>query len=76
MCGDAFKAPLAKIFLTFKFNYLQIFNSTPKIKTPKTRIMIRKIVIRQVDKHNHPRGQTIYQINQRLFVALQQSVGE
>ncbi len=44
--------------------------------TPKTRIMIRKIAIRHVDKHNRPRGQTIYQINQRLFVALQHGVGE
>jgi hypothetical protein len=42
----------------------------------ETRIMIRKIVIRHVDKHNRPRGQTIYQINQRLSVALQQGVGE
>jgi hypothetical protein len=38
--------------------------------------MIRKIVIRHVDKHNRPRGQTIYQINQRLSVALQRGVGE
>jgi hypothetical protein len=37
---------------------------------PKMRIMIRKIAIRHADKHNRPRGQTIYQINQRLFVAL------
>jgi hypothetical protein len=36
---------------------------------PETRIMIRKIVIRHVNKHNRPRGQTIYQITQRLFVA-------
>jgi hypothetical protein len=33
-------------------------------------IMIRKIAIRHADKHNRPWGQTIYQINQRLFVAL------
>jgi hypothetical protein len=33
---------------------------------PKTRIMIHKIAIRQIDKHNRPRGQTLYQINQRL----------
>jgi hypothetical protein len=38
---------------------------------PKTRIMIRKIAIRHTDKHNRPQGQTIYQINQCLFVALQ-----
>ncbi len=76
MCGDAFRVPPAKIFLTFKFNYLQNFNSTPKIKTPETRIMIRKIVIHHADKHNHPRGQTIYQINQCLFVALQQGIEE
>jgi hypothetical protein len=38
--------------------------------TPESRIMIRKIAIRHVDKHNQPRGQTIYQINQRLSVAL------
>jgi hypothetical protein len=24
MCGDAFRAPPAKIFLTFKFNYLHL----------------------------------------------------
>jgi hypothetical protein len=36
----------------------------------ETRIMIRKITIRHADKHNRPRGQTIYQINQRLSVAL------
>jgi hypothetical protein len=42
----------------------------------ETRIMIRKITIRHADKHNHPRGQTIYQINQCLFVTLQQGVGE
>ncbi len=35
-------------------------NATKEILT---RIMIRKIVIRHVDKHNCPRGQTIYQIN-------------
>jgi hypothetical protein len=39
--------------------------------TPETRIMIHKIAIRHADKHNRPRGQTIYQINQRLSVALQ-----
>jgi hypothetical protein len=38
---------------------------------PKTRIMIRKIAIRHANKHNRPRGQTIYEINQRLFVTLQ-----
>jgi hypothetical protein len=27
---------------------------------PETRIMIRKIAIRHADKHNQPRGQTIY----------------
>jgi hypothetical protein len=43
---------------------------------PDTRIMIHKIAIRHTDKHNGPRGQTIYQINQRLFVTLQQGVGE
>jgi hypothetical protein len=43
---------------------------------PETRIMIRKIAIRHVDKHNRPRGQTIYQINQRLSVVLQRGVGE
>ncbi len=43
---------------------------------PETRIMIRKIAIHHTDKHNHPRGQTIYQINQRLSVALQRDVGE
>jgi hypothetical protein len=32
----------------------------------ETCIMIRKIAIRHADKHNCPRGQTIYQINQRL----------
>jgi hypothetical protein len=42
----------------------------------ETRIMIRKIVICHVDKHNQPRGQTIYQINQHLFVTLQRGVGE
>jgi hypothetical protein len=30
---------------------------------PEMRIMIRKIAIRHADKHNPPRGQTIYQIN-------------
>jgi hypothetical protein len=34
------------------------------------RIMIRKIAIRHADKHNQPRGQTIYQMNPRLSVAL------
>jgi hypothetical protein len=43
---------------------------------PETRILIRKIAIRHADKHNRPQGQTIYQINQRLFVALQRSIGE
>jgi hypothetical protein len=38
--------------------------------------MIRKIAIRHADKHNRPRGQTIYQINQCLSVALQRGVGE
>jgi hypothetical protein len=38
--------------------------------------MIRKIAIRHADKHNRPRGQTIYQINQRLSVALQRGIGE
>ncbi len=42
----------------------------------ETRIMIRKIAIRHADKHNRPRGQTIYQINQRVSVALQRGVGE
>jgi len=41
----------------------------------ETRIMIRKIAIRHADEHNPPRRQTIYQINQRLSVALQQGVG-
>jgi hypothetical protein len=44
--------------------------------TPEIRIMIRKIAIRHADKHNQPRGQTIYQINQCLSVALQRSIGE
>jgi hypothetical protein len=35
-----------------------------------------KITIRHANKHNRPRGQTIYQIIQRLFVALQRDVGE
>jgi hypothetical protein len=43
---------------------------------PKTRIMIRKIAIRHADKHNRPRGHTIYQINQHLSVVLQRGVGE
>ncbi|CAK9869742.1 unnamed protein product [Sphagnum jensenii] len=43
---------------------------------PKTRIMIRKIAIRHANKHNRPRGQTIYQINQRLSVTLQRNVEE
>jgi hypothetical protein len=43
---------------------------------PETCIMIHKIAIRHVDKHNRPREQTIYQINQRLSVALQRDVGE
>jgi hypothetical protein len=38
--------------------------------------MIRKIAICYPDKHNQPRGQTIYQINQRLFVTLQRDIGE
>jgi hypothetical protein len=42
----------------------------------KTRIMIHKITIHHADKHNRPRRQTIYQINQRLFVTLQRGVGE
>jgi hypothetical protein len=42
----------------------------------ETRIMIHKIAIRHADKHNQPRGQTIYQINQRLSIALQRGVGE
>jgi hypothetical protein len=33
-------------------------------------------VPKEKNKHNQPRGQTIYQINQRLSVALQQGVGE
>jgi hypothetical protein len=44
--------------------------------TPETRIMIRKIAIRHADKQNRPRGQTIYQINQRLSIAFQRGVGE
>jgi hypothetical protein len=44
--------------------------------TPETRIMIRKIAIHHADKHNQPRGQTIYQINQHLFAVLQHSIGE
>jgi hypothetical protein len=43
---------------------------------PETRIMIRKIAIRHADKHNRPQGQTIYQINQRLSIVLQQGIGE
>jgi hypothetical protein len=42
---------------------------------PEMRIMIRKIAICHADKHNRPRGQTIYHINQRLSFALQQGVG-
>jgi hypothetical protein len=42
----------------------------------ETRIMIRKITIRHVDKQNRIRGQTIYQMNHHLFVALQRGVGE
>ncbi len=42
----------------------------------ETRIMICKIAIRHADKHNRPRRQTIYQINQRLSVALQRDIGE
>ncbi len=42
----------------------------------ETRIMIYKITIRHTDKNNRPRGQTIYQINQRLFVTLQRGVEE
>jgi hypothetical protein len=42
----------------------------------KTCIIIRKIAIRHADKHNRPRGQTIYLINQRLSVALQLGVRE
>jgi hypothetical protein len=38
--------------------------------------MIRKITIHHADKHNQPQGQTIYQINQRLSIALQRGVGE
>jgi hypothetical protein len=37
---------------------------------PMTRIMICKIAIRHADKHNRPQGQTIYEMNQRLSVAL------
>ncbi len=44
--------------------------------TPKTCIMIYKITIRHADKHNRPRGQTIYEINQCLSVALQRGIGE
>jgi hypothetical protein len=44
--------------------------------TPETHIMIHKITIRHADKHNRPRGQTIYQINRRLSVMLQRDVGE
>jgi hypothetical protein len=40
------------------------------------RIMIHKFAKRHVDKHNRPWGQTIYQINVRLSVALQRDVGE
>jgi hypothetical protein len=42
----------------------------------ETRIMICKIAIHHADKHNQPRGQTIYQINQCLSVVLQRGVGE
>jgi hypothetical protein len=38
--------------------------------------MIHKIAICHIDKHNQPQGQTIYQINQRLYVALQRGIGE
>jgi hypothetical protein len=38
--------------------------------TPETHIMIHKIAICHADKHNRPQGQTIYQINQCLSVAL------
>jgi hypothetical protein len=43
---------------------------------PETHIMIRKIAICHADKHNRPRGQTIYHINQCLSVALQRGIGE
>jgi hypothetical protein len=43
---------------------------------PETHIMIRKITICHANKHNRPRGQTIYQINQRLSIALKRDVGE
>jgi hypothetical protein len=43
---------------------------------PERRVMIRKIAIWHANKDNRPRGQTIYQINQRLFVALQRGIGE
>ncbi len=46
------------------------------IPTKHKESIVHKIAIRHVDKHNRPRGQTIYQINQRLFVALQQGIGE
>jgi hypothetical protein len=36
---------------------------TFRSSAPETRIMICKIGIRHVDKHNQPRGQTIYPIN-------------
>ncbi len=61
--------------LTFKLGQSCVGDGLHK-KNPKTRIMIHKIAIRHVDKHNQPRGQTIYQINQRLSVALQRGVGE
>ncbi len=41
----------------------------------ETRIIIRKIAIRHVDKRNRPRRQTIYQINRRLSIAFQRDVG-
>jgi hypothetical protein len=43
---------------------------------PETPIMIHKIAICHVDKHNRPRRQTIYQINHRLSIVLQRGVGE
>jgi hypothetical protein len=58
--GQKYKRP----YISGKFPYIKY--GILKIKQP----------IRHVDKHNRPRRQTIYQINQRLSAALQHSIGE
>ncbi len=72
------------MFFPEKSKYITMgFKCFPKNQTawetfggsaPEMRIMIRKIAICHADKHNRPRGQTIYHINQRLSFALQQGV--